>query len=134
MDKTRTSKARKAVLDEGQALERLVKRLLGCQGPLTPGKFTPILVKCARQTCRCHLGERHQTYYLYVTRGVRLKRVYVPKADQMRVQEQSERYGEFRADRVKLRKVFDRLMAAVDDLEAGLTERYREHGAKGDRP
>jgi len=133
MDKAMTSKARKQVLDESREFESLVRQLLECRGPVTPGKFTPILAQCARKSCRCHKGEKHQVYYLYVTRGVRLKRVYVPKADQMWVKEQSDRYGRFRADRVELRKAFERLMAGVDELESGLTERYREHGAKGDR-
>jgi hypothetical protein len=126
MDKDKASEARRGIRRGLTEVERLAERILKHRDEVTPGKVTTILRKCGKPGCRCARGERHPTQYLYVTRGGALKRLYVPKKDLAGVRDRSERYGALRKLRAELNKAFAGVLAAVDALEAALTERYEK--------
>ena len=126
MDRKKASKARQNAVKKAEALQGLVKELVAQKRELTPGKTTRLLVKCGKQNCRCTKGQKHEAFFLYVSRGGPLKRIWLTKKERARVQARSERYRSFRKIRSELNKIFKELIAHIDALEAALTVPYEK--------
>ena len=72
--------------------------------PLIKGTVYTLRRKCSKPACRCARGEKHESVVLTASIGGKTRLWMIPKDRLEEVQEQTERYRQFRQARSRLLK------------------------------
>ena len=129
-NKSELSELRKEIHELLAELQRLLS-VLSSRKPMLRGTVYVLRRRCGKERCRCCDGELHQTEVFSCTEGgVRVLRP-VRGAEKERLRKLTGQYRRFRTARIRLRKIFQRLLAIVNAFEeARLAEgrKCKRHG------
>ena len=134
--KTNASKLRQKLKSIEQGRANSVDAILKERGPLRKGTLVTISKKCGKPNCRCTTGERHTANYLSVKEHGKTRMVYMPKAAEAKVANETQRYRGLRKARAQLAKMSQESLDIIDQLESALmtSEDIRDSTAKAGGP
>ena len=128
--KSELSELRKEIHQLLTELQRLLS-VLTSRKPMLRGTVYVLRRRCGKEGCRCCDGELHQSEVFSCTEnGVRVLRT-VQGAEKERLRKLTAQYRRFRKARIRLRKIFQRLLAIVKAFEEARLAEGRECKRRG---
>ncbi len=118
------SRLRQQLHQRYKLLGELLHSLLALRKGLIRGTLGVRSRVCGHSNCKCTRGELHQSKYLSVTVGGRVRQVHVPASDELKVSEGVERYQTWRRTRVAIAEVDTEILRFTDALSAALLADY----------
>jgi hypothetical protein len=103
-----------------QQIDRQLDKLLE-RGPFIKGAVYALRRNCGKSGCRCQKGALHESLVLAVPEQGRKRIRLIPKGQEQRWRVLAGRYRRFRRSRAELVKLFARVLALVDEVEAQRT-------------
>jgi len=109
------SKLRQQLSRSFSILGRLFAQLIR-SAPMVPGSLYRLRRKCGKPTCRCALGELHETWVLSRSEQGKSRLYTVPAPDRASVREWSLQYRRYQRARAQWVKRCAALLAQIDHL------------------
>lgn len=122
VDRERTSRARRRLLDAARAILKRSEGLVTERGPLLKAAFQLRGTRCGKDNCKCMKGDLHTTAVLVVTEKGKRRSYYVRAPERPDIKRRVERYQRLRGARIELKGLMAGLLSGVDDLLDALAE------------
>ena len=98
-----------------------VALILAMRLPLRRGSLVTVNRRCGKPGCHCADGDGHPAKYLSQKAQGKTRMIYVSKAVEVRVAEETERYRLLRRARARLAALSQRSLEMIDQIEQALT-------------
>jgi len=118
------SRLRQRLHQRYKQLGELLHSLLAMRTGIIRGTLGVRARVCGHANCKCTRGELHQSKYLSVTVGGRVRQVHIPASDELKVAEGVQRYQTWRRTRGAITELNTELLRLADALGVALLADY----------